>query len=491
MKKKYFLLVLALIIYSNLYALSKYEIRAVWLTTVYGLDWPKIKVTDEASRFRQQKELCDILDKLQNANFNTVFLQTRLRGDVIYRSAIEPRSSVFTGKSNGNPGYDPLAFTIEECHKRGMECHAWFVTYPLGSNKNIKEQGKHSVVKRHANLCKHYKGNWYLDPGIPGTSDYIISLVKELVTHYNIDGIHFDYIRYPEDGAHFPDKNTYQRYGKGYTLAEWRRENINKMVYRIYDCVKQLKPWVVVSSSPLGKYNRIERVPNAGWTAYESVYQDPKIWIQKGKHDMVVPMMYYLHDNFFPFVDNWVDNGNGRLVVPGLGAYRLDKTEGDWEKNDITDQIDYTRYFGGAGCTFFRCENILNNIKGIYDELKNNYYKYPAMLPPLTWLNDSIPDAPQEINVTRIANELKLTWTPAQPSDTAHTYTVYYAHNDSINLSEARYILATGLRENELYLPVDTTHEKLYFFKVTTSTRYHIESKASPSVVYYLTTFEK
>ena len=155
-----------------------------------------------------------------------------------------------------------------------------------------------------------------MDPGVPETADYILSLVKEIVNGYDIDGIHFDYIRYPEEAKKFPDKALYNKSGKKKSLADWRRENINRMVYRIYDWVKQTKPWVQVSSSPLGKYNRIERVPNAGWTAYESVFQDPKMWMQQGKQDMIVPMMYYLHKNFFPFVDNWVDNCNGRLVVP-------------------------------------------------------------------------------------------------------------------------------------------------------------------------------
>ena len=123
---------------------------------------------------------------------------------------------------------------------------------------------------------------------------------------------------------------------------------------------------------------------------------------------MIVPMMYYLHDNFFPFVDNWVDNCNGRLVVPGLGAYRMLKEEADWTVNDITDQIDYSRYYGGAGCTFFRCANILDNTKGIYDELKDKYYKYPAQLPPLSWLDDTVPAAPEEIRVKKEGNELKL-----------------------------------------------------------------------------------
>lgn len=469
----------------------KKEIRAVWLTTVYGLDWPHQPATDARSRIAQQQALIEMLDRLQAANFNMVFLQTRLRGDVIYRSKIEPASKTFSGRWGELPGYDPLAFAIEECHKRGMECHAWFVTFPLGTDKSIKEMGKQSVVRKHPKLCKRHNGEWYLDPGVPGTADYLLSLVKEIVEGYDIDGIHFDYIRYPEEAKKFPDSKLYNQSGKRRNVADWRRENINRIVYRLYDYVKQVKPWVQVSSSPLGKYNRIEQVPNAGWTAYESVYQDPKRWMEEGKQDMIVPMMYYLHKNFFPFVDNWVSLSNGRLIVPGLGAYRMDKSEADWTVNDITDQIDYSRYFGGAGCAFFRCGNVLYNEKGLYQELRDHYYPYPAQLPPLTWLNDRVPTAPKEIRVNREGNELHLTWDkPAEEQETL-TYTVYYALNDSIDSNSARHVLATLIHGETLYLPVDTLREQGYTFSVSASTRYHVESAPSPSTYYYLSKYVK
>ena len=158
--RKYCLLFLVFFLLQAIGAVEspKHEIRAVWLTTIYGLDWPKKPATTEAGRKAQQQELCSMLDKLADANFNTVFLQVRLRGDVIYRSAIEPASKTFSGKYGTMPGYDPLAFAIEECHKRGMECHAWFVTFPVGTDKAVKEQGKLSVVKRKPKLCKRHNG---------------------------------------------------------------------------------------------------------------------------------------------------------------------------------------------------------------------------------------------------------------------------------------------------------------------------------------------
>lgn len=469
----------------------KHEIRAVWLTTVYGLDWPRHTASGDVARKSQQNEICRLLDQLQDANFNTVFLQVRLRGDVIWKSAIEPAAKVFSGKIGVMPGYDPLAYVIDECHKRGIECHAWFVTFPLGTEKNIREQGNLSVVKRHPKLCKLHRGEWYLDPGVPGTSDYILSLVRELVTGYDIDGIHFDYIRYPEQAKSFPDKSTYKQYGRKIPLDEWRRSNITKMVDRIYDWVKSVKPWVQVSSSPLGKYNRIPRVPNAGWTAYESVHQDPKLWMEQGKHDMIVPMMYYLHNNFYPFVDNWVENSNGRLVVPGLGAYRMLKEESDWDVDSITDQIEYTRANGGAGCTFFRSANVLDNLKGLYDKLRNDYYKYPAQLPPLTWLNDTVPNTPDQVDIELIDDELKISWPSINESSQSHTYTIYASTSDSLDINQSRYMLMTGIRDTCIYLPVDTTKEKGYTFTVTSSSRFHIESKPSKETFYYLTRFVK
>ncbi len=489
--RKVFLLLFTTLLFQPFYATEppKREVRAVWLTTIYRIDWPKQLAKDENSRKAQQMDLCKKLDQLKAANFNLVFLQVRLRGDVIYPSSIEPMSSVFTGKIDVSPGYDPLAFAIEECHKRGMECHAWFVTYPVGTAKAVKSRGNKTVVKQKPHLCKLHKGEWHLDPGVPETTDYILSLVKEVVTKYDIDGIHFDYIRYPENPESFPDKETYSRYGKSAGLAAWRRNNINRMVSRIYDEVKILKPWVQVSSSPLGKYNKIPQVPNAGWTSLE-VYQDPQNWMKQEKQDMIAPMMYYKDNLFYPFVDNWVENSNRRHVVPGLGIYRM-TDQSNWSLQDIKCQIDYIRKSKAAGCSFYQGSQVLNNSKGLYDVLKNDYFKYPALLPPLTWLSQERPASPEEVRVERKGNELILSWEkPANETQTL-TYTIYYSRTGSVNPNRARSILATGLRDTEIYLTVDPQKEQEFTFRVTASSRYRIESKPSRETYYYLSKYSK
>ena len=207
----------------SIVAQPKHEVRAAWVTAVYGLDWPRTRATTPQTIRKQKEELIDILDKLKAANFNTVLFQTRTRGDVLYPSAIEPFNSILTGKTGGNPGYDPLAFAIEECHKRGMECHAWMVTIPLGNKKHVASLGSQSVTKRMKEICVPYKREYFLNPGHPATKEYLMKLVREVVSGYDVDGVHFDYLRYPENAPLFPDKYDFRRYNKGRTLEQWRR----------------------------------------------------------------------------------------------------------------------------------------------------------------------------------------------------------------------------------------------------------------------------
>ena len=228
----------------------KHEVRAAWITAVYGLDWPQTRTTSPEGIRKQQAELIEILDRLKAANFNTVLFQTRTRGDVLYKSAIEPYNFILTGKVGGDPGYDPLAFAIAECHKRGMECHAWMVTIPLGNRKHVAALGKESVTKKKRAICVPYKREYFLNPGHPQTKEYLMSLVREVVERYDVDGIHFDYLRYPENAPRFPDSYDYRKYSKGRSLAQWRRDNLTEIVRYIYKGVKTLPATPPVAGMP-------------------------------------------------------------------------------------------------------------------------------------------------------------------------------------------------------------------------------------------------
>ncbi|MBB4037691.1 uncharacterized lipoprotein YddW (UPF0748 family) [Dysgonomonas hofstadii] len=445
------------------------EVRAVWLTTNWGLDWP----TQNTSVQAQKDELIKILDQLKAENFNTVLFQTRAQGAVFYRSKIEPLSPYFNHSDN----FDPLAFAIEECHKRGMELHAWLVTYTM-ERAIVRYTGKGKrrkavVTETKPDYYKLINNVWYLDPGRPETQNRILSLVKEIVSNYDVDGIHFDYIRYPSNTRKFPDDATFKKYGNGMNLYDWRRNNINRLVTEIYDNVKSIKKWVQISSSPLGRYKVLPDVaPNDGWTAYETVFQDAGYWMQSGKHDLVFPMMYHREKYFYPFLDDWVANSGDRVVVPGLGIYQMD--EQDWSLQDILNQMNYARSNKVKGQSFFRAGNILNNLKGIKDSIQS-YYPTPAKLPPLTWLENEAPNSPVDLQLYK-DNEGNLNIEWAAPDDTeGFTYNIYVSATEDFDKENSGFILATGIRSNHYSFPVSTGDFGFYYF-VTASDRYHNES---------------
>ena len=472
-----FLLILlsTFLIIAKAEAQPKHEIRATWLTTLGGMDWPRNKATNASSILKQQQELCAILDQLKEANFNTVMLQTRLRGDLIYPSQIETFPEALTGRTGRNPGYDPLAFAIEECHKRGMELHAWIVTIPAGNNRQVKLLGKHSIVRKNRKICKQHQSAWYLDPGHPETADYLASIVREIVTRYDVDGIHFDYIRYPENARRFPDRDTHRKYGKGKDLKQWRRENITAIARRLYNEVKQAKPWVKVSSSPVGKFKDTSRYSSLGWNAYETVYQDAQGWLKEGIHDALFPMMYFKDNHFYPFALDWKENDHGRWVVPGLGIYFLSPRERDWPLDEVSRQLFFTRQTGLAGHAFFRNRFLLDNVKGIFNELKHEFYTAPALVPPMTWQDSIAPTAPASpVYEASEDGSIKLSWSASKDNDDLPVvYHLYASSTYPVDTENANHLFATSLRDTTL--TVKASEGKRYY-AVTASDRYGNES---------------
>jgi uncharacterized lipoprotein YddW (UPF0748 family) len=436
------------------------------------MDWPRQKATNAEGIRKQQQELCDILDRLKEAHFNTVLFQTRLRGDLIYPSNIETFPEALTGRTGRNPGYDPLAFAIEECHKRGMELHAWIVTIPVGNTRQVRLLGKHSIVSKNRKICKQFKGSWYLDPGHPETADYLSRIVREIATNYNVDGIHFDYIRYPEQGTRFPDNDTYRKYGKKKNKVQWRRENITSLVRRLYTDIKSIKPWIKVSSSPVGKFASTSRYSSKGWDAYHAVHQDAQGWLKEGIHDALFPMMYFQGNDFYPFVLDWKENDNGRWVVPGLGIYFLSPKEKDWPLEEIARQINFTREEGLGGQAYFRNRFLLDNVKGIYDEVKDGFYTTSALLPPMTWIDSIAPSAPTApIYEAQADGRVRLAWEASKDNhDLPVVYHLYASSTYPVDTNDAQNLHTTYLKGTE------TTVKEGYYYAVTSADRYGNES---------------
>ncbi|MBR6140724.1 MAG: family 10 glycosylhydrolase [Bacteroidaceae bacterium] len=450
----------------------KHEIRAIWLTTIGGLDWPKTLAKDEESRQMQKEELCQILDQLQACHINTVVLQTRIRGSVIYPSDIEPWDICLTGQFDRNPGYDPLAFAIEETHKRGMELHAWLVTVPAFKIVNAKKMGKRSLFKTHPELLRKHGEQYYLDPGLPGSSDYLTAICQEIVSNYDIDGIHFDYIRYPEHADSFSDAASFKKYGRGQNKRDWRLDNITGMVRQAYEAIKELKPWVRVSCSPVGKYKDLSRYSAKGWSAYGAVYQDAQLWLKEGIMDMLLPMMYFQGDHFYPFAADWQENCYGRPVAPGLGIYFLSPKEKDWDLGVIQRELCYLRQMGLNGQAYFRSQFLTDNTKGIYDYLQKDFYPYPALLPPMTWESSSRPDVPLLVKRERRngVNEY-LEWVPKEGC----RYVIYASREHPVDISNPANIVRVTCDNSYTYSLLGAYYHN-YHLAVTALDRYGNES---------------
>lgn len=466
MKKRLSIFLSVCLFSISMFAVSpKYEMRAVWLTTNWGLDWPSRPVRTLSDVRIQQQEMLDILDNLQAMGINTVFFQARIRGEVFYASQYEPWAMVLSG--GRNPGYDPLAFVIDECHKRAMECHAWLITFPVGSNRQIKKMGQTSVVFRHRSWCKQQSGEWFLDPGNPDVEGYLKQLVHEIVSKYDVDGIHFDYVRYPDRAAKFPDADSYRKWGAGSpSLARWREDNITRTVSALYDEVKRLKPWVKVSSSPLGRYASLPGFP-ASWSCIEAVSQNPKRWLQEGKHDFIAPMMYFKEENFYPFLHDWANSCSAGQIASGIGVYRLDKNEGNWPLHEITRQIEATRRLG-VGQAYFRYGNLYRHT-ALRQWLVAGFYAFPALPFGATAENGSGIDAPESLQVCTNVGMSTLSWAPV---DEAFTY-ILYATDDSLDMNVGEQIVAI--------LPKGTTSwicpVAYRCFAVTARDRYGNESR--------------
>lgn len=439
-----------------------------------GLDWPKTMATSEAGREKQKEEFCEILDQLQACRINTIVLQTRVRGSVIYPSKIEPWDVCLTGTFDRDPGYDPLAFAIEETHRRGMELHAWIVTVPAFKIVNAKKMGKRSLFKTHPELLRKHGDQYYLDPGLPASSDYLSAICREIVSRYDVDGIHFDYIRYPENPETFADATSYKKYGKGQNKRQWRVDNITRMVREAYQTIKAEKPWVRVSCSPVGKYNDVSRYSARGWSALGTVYQDAQGWLREGIMDMLLPMMYFQGDHFYPFAADWKEHDYGRAVAPGLGIYFLHPNEKDWEWGIIQRELCYIRQMELGGQAYFRSKFLTDNTKGIYDYLQKTYYPYPALLPPMTWHNTERPAMPLLTRRERRngVNEY-LEWVPQEGC----RYVVYVSQSKPVDTDNPANIVRITYDNNYVYSLLGAYYHD-YHLAITALDRYGNESPA-------------
>ncbi len=446
----------------------KHEVRAVWLTTLKNLDWPQTRAVSEYSMQQQKQELCDILDQLKTAGINMVMLQTRVRATTIYPSIYEPWDACLTGTFAKSPGYDPLHFAIDECHKRGMELHAWVVTIPIGK-WNVA--GSKQLRQRHPSMVKRVKDEGYMNPENKETAGYIAKICREITENYDVDGIHLDYIRYPETWP-----LTINR-------PEARR-NITNIVKEIHANVKAAKPWVKLSCAPIGKYNDLSRYKSYGWNAYHKVCQDPQLWLKEGWMDMLFPMMYFDGKHFYPFVMDWKENDYGRIVAAGLGTYMLSSEERDWDISAIQRQIAVLRG-AGMGYAHFRSKFFTEDTKGIYTLTTDHLNATPSLIPPTTWLSSVIPLPPDTFSVHRYVAGDELSWSEGfnASGDSYLLYNVYASPVYPVDTDNPANIIASRLTKRAVSIPQKSVSHSLnngentpLYYAVTAVDRYGNES---------------
>ena len=452
-------LLIALLTAINIQAQPKHEVRAVWLTTIGGIDWPHSYAQSERSIEKQKGELRHILDQLQAVGINTVLLQTRIRGTVIYPSRIEPWDGCLSGFPGKSPGYDALQFAIDECHSRGMELHAWIVTMPVGKwdalgCKQLRKKMSRDIIK--------IKTDGYMNPESAHTATYLADICEEVTRGYDIDGIHLDYIRYPED---LPKLNTMSR--------EAGRANITRIVRAISRRVKSIKPWVKMSCSPVGKRDDTARYWSHGWNAYTKVCQDATGWLRDGLMDELFPMMYFRDNNFFPFALDWKEQSHGRIIVPGLGIYFMSPKERDWPLSDITRELEFLRS-EGMGHAYFRSKFFTDDTKGIYTYARDNYCRYPSLVPPMTWASRHHPDMPSALTRTTTGDGVaSLSWQHDERDTTMMMFNIYASSSYPVNTDDARNLVAIRRQSRQLLVPDNAD----LHYAVTATDRYGNESQ--------------
>jgi uncharacterized lipoprotein YddW (UPF0748 family) len=381
------------------------EFRGVWIATVANIDWPSSNALTVAD---QKAELIRLLDRAAALRLNAVLFQVRPGCDALYESSLEPWSEFLTGTMGRAPfpRYDPLKLAVAEAHARGLELHAWFNPYRARHKSAASPVSPDHISRTKPALVKTYGRELWLDPGEPAVQEHSLNVVMDVVKRYDVDGIHFDDYFYPyrvtERGKEvdFPDQESWERIGSksGLSRSDWRRDNVNRFVKRVYNSIKAAKPHVKFGVSPFGIWRPGYPPQIKGLDAYEQLYADSRKWIREGWLDYFAPQLYWPVDSpgqSFPALLKWwtAENQSKRHIWPGLNTYNTPI----WKPGEIASQIRLCRDAPGAdGHTHWNGTSILRNTEPARS-LQNTLYAEPALVPEMPWLSKAKPPAPKLI----------------------------------------------------------------------------------------------
>jgi uncharacterized lipoprotein YddW (UPF0748 family) len=360
-------------------------LKGAWVSTIFNLDWPS--AGSYGNQEVQQQEYIQLLDELQDMGMNTVFVQVRPSADAFYPSQIVPWSKFLQGEQGLAPEYDPLAFMIDETHKRGMKFHAWFNPFRASTDTKTDNLASNHVAVAHPDWIVNSGGKMYINPGVPDARMHIIAAIMEVVKLYDVDGIHLDDYFYPSSGT-FDDQQAYASYNaKGFTdIDAWRRDNINQFVQQLGKSIHAVKPKVEFGISPFGVWrNKADDSSGsdttASITAYDSMHADVRTWIRQGWIDYVIPQIYwsltFSPARYDKLVDWWANEVRGSNVDLYIGhsPYKLGTKEAGWSSaQEIINQLKYNKNFVEVkGDVFFSAKDLRRNPLGLIPALRQYY----------------------------------------------------------------------------------------------------------------------
>jgi len=377
----------------------------VWIATVDNIDWPSKGNFNSES---QKAEFIRQLDMHKQNGINAVIVQVRPAADAFYPSPYEPWSEWLTGKQGQPPSvyYDPLQFMIEETHKRGMEFHAWCNPYRAIFRIGQSSISPTHITRIHPEWFLTYGDTKYFDPGNKDVQQYVTNVIRDIVSRYDVDALHFDDYFYPYRiaGREFPDNISYNKYGNGMSREDWRRSNVDSIIVMLGKTIKEEKKHCKFGISPFGVWRNKDRDADgsdtqAGQTNYDDLYANILLWLKNGWIDYVAPQIYWEFEQkrapYAVLLDWWSKHSYDRHCYIGLGIYRAGSNPSWKDRTQLPRQIESLRQTSNVqGMIFFSSTSFQRNPNGWNDSLQRNYYRYPALIPPMNWIDSTKPSAP-------------------------------------------------------------------------------------------------
>lgn len=466
----------------------KREFRGAWIQAVNGqfrgIPTEKLKQT-----------LIDQLNSLQGAGINAIIFQVRPEADALYASQLEPWSRFLTGVQGQAPSpyWDPMQFMIDECHKRGMEFHAWINPYRVKTSLKSELSPNH-LYNIHPEWFVTYNNQLFFDPALPESRRHICMVVADIVSRYDVDAIHMDdyFYPYPAKGMDFPDDVSFARYGGGFTnRADWRRSNVNILIQKIHETIRGLKPWVKFGISPFGIYRNEKNDPlgskTNGLQNYDDLYADVLLWARNGWVDYNIPQIYWQIGHpaadYETLVKWWAKNTENRPLF--IGQSVMNTIQNADPKNPSMNQLPRKMALERAyqtigGSCQWPASAVVENAGKYRDALVQEYHKYPALVPVFDFMDDKAPGKVRKVKKVWTEDGYMLFWTAPKAKDEmdrAVQYVVYrFDDKEKVNIDDASHIVAVT-RNNFYKLPYKDGKNK-YRYVVTALDRLHNESKS-------------